>query len=208
MKHLLKLMDLSQEEIVEILDLADKLKDEKKKGIKHHLLAGKTLGIFGLGAIGMQVARIALAFDMKVIVTTRTKKQYEGIEFVSFDQLLARSDYLSVHCPLTPDTERLFDASAFGKMKDGAYFINTARGGVVDEQALVDSLNSGKLSGAAVDVLTKEPMPADCKLLSAKNITITPHIAWAPIETRQRLLEIVVDNVRAFIEGSPKNRVN
>ena len=171
-------------------------------------LAGKTLGIFGLGAIGRQVARIALAFDMKVIATTRTKKEFDGVEFVPFDELLSRSDFLTVHCPLTQETEHLFDADAFSKMKDGAYFINTARGGVIVEDALFDALNSEKLSGAAIDVLTKEPMPADCKLIDAKNITITPHVAWAPIETRKRLLNIVIENIRAFIEGEPKNKVN
>lgn len=171
-------------------------------------LSGKVLGIFGFGAIGRQVARIALAFDMKVIATTRSKKECDGVEFVSFDELLARSDYLTVHCPLTPETERRFNADAFEKMKDGAYFINTARGGVVDEDALFEALESGKLSGAAIDVLTKEPMPADCKLISAKNITITPHIAWAPLETRERLLDIVVENIRSFIAGAPKNKVN
>ena len=171
-------------------------------------LAGKTLGIFGFGAIGRQVARIALAFDMKVIATTRTKKECDGVEFVSFDELLARSDFLTVHCPLTPETEHLFDAGAFAKMKDGAYFINTARGGVIVEEALINALDGGKLSGAAIDVLAKEPMPKDCKLIDAKNITITPHVAWAPIETRERLLCIVADNVRAFLAGTPKNKVN
>ena len=171
-------------------------------------LAGKTLGIFGFGAIGAQVARIALAFDMKVIATTRSKKKFDGVEFVSLDELLSRSDYLTVHCPLTNDTAKLFDASAFAKMKQGAYFINTARGGVIDEEALCEALNSGKLSGAAIDVLTKEPMTADCPLLNAKNITITPHVAWAPIETRERLLGIVADNLSAFIAGTPKNKVN
>ena len=171
-------------------------------------LAGKTLGIFGFGAIGRQVARIALAFDMKVIATTRSKKEFDGVEFVSFDELLSRSDFLSVHCPLTHDTERLFDAQAFSKMKDGAYFINTARGGVIVEDALIDALESGKLSGAAIDVLTKEPMPSDCKLVNAKNITITPHIAWAPLETRERLLGIVLENIRSFLNGNPQNKVN
>ena len=171
-------------------------------------LAGKTLGIFGFGAIGRQVARIALAFDMKVIATARSKKEFDGVEFVSFDELLSRSDFLSVHCPLTKDTERLFDAQAFSKMKDGAYFINTARGGVIVEDALIDALEGGKLSGAAIDVLTKEPMPSDCKLVNAKNITITPHIAWAPLETRERLLGIVLENIRSFLNGNPQNKVN
>ncbi len=171
-------------------------------------LAGKTLGIFGFGAIGSQVARIALAFDMRVIACTRTPKEYEGVEFVSFDKLLAESDYLTLHCPLTDDTAKIFDAEAFSKMKQGLYFINTARGGVIDEYALLDALNSGRLSGAAIDVLTKEPMSADCPLIQAQNITITPHVAWAPIETRRRLLDIVCDNVRSFLDGTPKNKVN
>ncbi|MBQ7383969.1 MAG: D-2-hydroxyacid dehydrogenase [Clostridia bacterium] len=171
-------------------------------------LAGKTLGIFGLGAIGIQVAKIACAFDMRVIACTRTKKSVDGVELVSFDRLLAESDYLTVHCPLTSKTERLFDASAFAKMKDGLYFINTARGGVVDEAALLEALKCGKLSGAAVDVLTREPMSSDCLLYGAPNLTITPHIAWAPIETRERLLGIVCDNINAFLNGTPKNKVN
>lgn len=173
-----------------------------------HEIAGKTLGIFGFGAIGMQVARIAMVFDMRVIVCTRTPKAFDGVELVDFDKLLSESDYLSVNCPLTKETERIFDADAFGKMKEGLYFINTARGGVVDESALRAALESGRLSGAAVDVLTHEPMAEDCVLYGAPNITVTPHIAWAPIETRERLLGIVCDNIKAFLAGEPKNKVN
>ncbi len=171
-------------------------------------LSGKTLGIFGFGAIAAQVARIALAFNMRVIATTRTPKSVEGVEFVPFDRLLAESDYLTLHCPLTDKTRELFDKEAFSKMKDGLYFINTARGGVVNESALLSALSSGKLSGAAIDVLTEEPMRADCLLFGAPNITITPHVAWAPIETRTRLLSIVCDNVESFLSGAPKNKVN
>lgn len=171
-------------------------------------LEGKTLGIFGFGAIGRRIADIALAFGMKVIATNRSKKQYEGVEFVDFDTLLARSDYLSINCPLNAETDKKFNADAFSKMKVGLYLINTARGGVIDEQALFDALESGRISGAAIDVLTQEPMRADCPLLNAKNITITPHIAWAPLDTRIRLLSIVVSNVRAFIDGNPTNVVN
>ena len=116
--------------------------------------------------------------------------------------------YLSVNCPLNAETEGIFNADAFSKMKVGLYFINTARGGVLDEQALADALNSGMLSGAAIDVLTKEPMREGCPLLTAKNITITPHVAWAPLQTRERLLSIVVSNIEAFIGGSPTNVVN
>ena len=171
-------------------------------------LAGRTLGIFGLGAIGTQVARIAMAFDMRVIAYSRTPKDVPGVEFVDFDTLLRESDFLSVHCPLTEQTKEIFNADAFAKMKDGAYFINTARGGVIDEYALLDAVNSGKLSGAGIDVLTKEPMAADCPLYNVPNITVTPHIAWAPLQTRERLLDIVVDNINSFIAGTPKNKVN
>lgn len=173
-----------------------------------HEIAGKTLGIFGFGAIGEQVAKIALAFDMKVIATTRSSKSYDGVEFVSFDRLLAESDYLTVHCPLTESTKEIFNDAAFKKMKKGLYFINTARGGVVNEAALFEALDSEKISGAGIDVLTTEPMRSDCILHNAKNITITPHIAWAPIETRERLLSIVCENIESFLKGSPINKVN
>ena len=173
-----------------------------------HELEGKTLGIFGFGAIGRKIADIALVFGMRVIATNRSKKSYNGVEFVNFDTLLKESDYLSVNCPLNAETEKLFNAEAFKKMKDGLYFINTARGGVIVEDALADALNSQKLSGAAIDVLTYEPMREDCPLLKAKNITITPHVAWAPYQTRVRLLSIVASNVKAFIDGNPTNVVN
>lgn len=171
-------------------------------------LEGKTLGIFGFGAIGSRIADIALAFGMRVIATNRSKKSYNGVEFVDFDTLLAESDYLSVNCPLNSETAEIFNAAAFEKMKVGLYFINTARGGVIVEDALADALNSGKLAGAAIDVLTYEPMREDCPLLRAKNITITPHVAWAPLQTRLRLLSIVTSNVKAFIDGKPTNVVN
>ena len=171
-------------------------------------LCGKTLGIFGYGAIGSKVAEIGLAFGMNVIVYTRTPKEDSRVRFVSFDELLGESDYLSLHCPLTPQTKERFGREEFAKMKDGAYFINTARGGVINEAALREALDSGKLSGAAVDVLTKEPMSEDCPLLGAPNITLTPHIAWAPVETRRRVVDIVAANLRAFIDGKPQNLVN
>lgn len=171
-------------------------------------LQGKTLGIFGYGAIGRRVAEIARAFEMNVIAATRTPKSDDIATFVDFDTLLRESDYISVNCPLNDNTREIFNADAFSKMKKGAYFINTARGGVINEQALFDALASGQLSGAAVDVLTNEPMREDCVLLNAPNITVTPHIAWAPIETRERLLSIVMDNVDSFLAGTPKNVVN
>ena len=171
-------------------------------------LAGKTLGIFGYGAIGKKVADLALAFDMKVIANTRTPKVDDRIRFVDFDTLLRESDYLSLNCPLTPETKERFGKEEFAKMKKGAYFINTARGGVINENALKEALESGRLSGAAIDVLTNEPMRADCVLLNAPNITITPHIAWAALETRRRVVDIVVENIRRFAAGNPQNLVN
>ena len=132
---------------------------------------------------------------------------YLTVEFVSFDKLLEESDIISMHCPLNEQSKDMMNADAFSKCKDGAFFINTARGGVVDEWALFDALQSGKLSGAAVDVLKQEPMSENCPLLKAKNIIITPHTAWAPLKTRQRLLGIVCDNIEAFLNGNPKNNV-
>ncbi len=173
-----------------------------------HELYGKTLGIVGFGSIGRAVCNIALAFGMKVLVHTRTPKEDPRVEFVSFDTLLSSSDYISVHCPLTDKTAKMFNASAFEKCKNGAFFVNTSRGGVVDEIALAFALNSGKLSGAALDVLATEPMSAECPLIGAKNLTLTPHTAWIPVETRQRLIGIVADNLKAFLDGTPKNKVN
>lgn len=170
-------------------------------------LSGMTMGIVGFGNIGQAVAKIALAFGMKVLVFTRTKRSYPDVEFVTFEELLARADVISAHCPLNPQSERLFNAEAFARCKDGAMFINTSRGGVVDEAALAAALESGKLSFAALDVLTVEPMTADCCLIGVKNLLITPHVAWAPLQTRARLLALVCDNLRAFVNGTPQNVV-
>ena len=173
-----------------------------------HELYGKTLGIVGYGSIGRTVADIALAFGMNVITYTRTKKDDDRVKFVDFDTLLADSDVITVHCPLTDKTSGMFDEKAFAKCKDGAFFVNTSRGGVVVETALANALNSGKLSGAGLDVLAVEPMSPTCPLIGADNLTVTPHTAWTPIETRIRLLGIVKDNFRAYLDGKPKNRVN
>lgn len=170
-------------------------------------LAGKTLGIVGFGNIGKAVAKIANAFEMRVIAFNRSEKQADGVEFVSFDTLLEESDVVSVHCPLNSESENLFDKNAFAKMKKGALFVNTARGGVMVEQDLFDALQSEHLGGAAIDTLRVEPMEEDCILMGAKNCIMTPHIAWAPVETRMRLMNIVADNIRAFLDGTPQNRI-
>lgn len=171
-------------------------------------LAGQTMGIIGYGSIGRRVAAIAQAFGMRVLCYTRTPKAASGVEFVPFETLLAQSDIISVHCPLNAGSQRMFRAETFARCKDGAFFINTARGGVVEEQALCDALASGKLCGAALDVLDAEPMRPDCPLLHAPNCRITPHVAWAPLRTRQRLMEIVCANLRAYLDGTPQNVVN
>ena len=171
-------------------------------------LAGKTLGIVGLGAIGQAVAKIALAFEMRVIACNRSERHMDGIEMVSFDELLRQSDIVSVHCPLNADSQDMFDKTAFSKMKRGALFVNTARGGVVVEKDLFDALENDVIGAAAVDALRVEPMEEDCVLMNAKNCIMTPHIAWAPVETRQRLMGIVADNIRNYFAGMPTNWVN
>jgi len=172
-----------------------------------HEMDGKTLGIVGYGSIGRAVAKRAEAFGMKILAYTRTVREDGLAEFVSFDELLSRSDVVSVHCPQTNETKGMFNGDAFAKMKDGAYFVNTARGGVMNEAALIAALESGKLAGAAIDVLETEPMREDCKLCEAPNLIITPHIAWTPYETRVRLMGIVKDNIEAFLRGEPVNVV-
>ncbi len=171
-------------------------------------LAGKTLGIVGLGSIGQAVAKIANAFEMKVIAYNRSAREIENVEMTSLDELLSKSNIVSVHCPLNSESEYMFNKETFAKMKKGALFVNTARGGVMVEQDLFDALESEHLGGAAIDTLAVEPMEEDCILMNAKNCIITPHIAWAPLETRVRLMNIVVDNIKNFLNGTPTNKVN
>lgn len=170
-------------------------------------LAGKTLGIVGFGNIGRAVAKIANAFEMRVIAFNRSEKQADGVEFVSFNDLLKESDVVTVHCPLNSESQDMFDKNAFAKMKKGALFVNTARGGVMIEQDLFDALHSEHLGGAAIDTLRVEPMEENCILMGAKNCIMTPHIAWAPVETRVRLMNIVAENIKAFLRGTSQNRI-
>lgn len=171
-------------------------------------LAGKTIGIVGYGAIGRRVADIAKAFGMSVLVHTRRPCGDPTVEQVALNDLLARADIVSLHCPLNEQSAGMMDAAAFARMKQGAIFINTARGPLVDETALRAALDSGHLLGAGLDVLCREPMDADCPLLGAPRCLITPHVAWAGRETRLRLIAQVADNVRAFLNGQPINTVN
>ena len=173
-------------------------------------LAGKTFGIIGLGRIGKAAARIAGALGMEVIAHDIAQNE-EGAQlarYVSRDELYARSDVVSLHCPLFPETEGTINKESIAKMKDGVIIINTARGPLVAEQDLADALNSGKVYAAGTDVVSVEPIKGDNPLLKAKNCYITPHIAWAARESRSRLMDIAVDNLKAFLAGNPVNVVN
>lgn len=173
-------------------------------------LSGKTIGIFGFGRIGRAVAERARAFGMKVIAFTPRLhgNEPDWVEFLPLDEMLRNADIVTMHCPLTPETEGIVNSEFITKMKDGAYFINTSRGTVVDEKALAAALNSEKLGGAGLDVLSTEPPKPDNPMLTAKNCFITPHIAWAAKETRQRLIDILKENLSAFLNGKPQNVVN
>lgn len=166
---------------------------------------GRTLGIVGYGSIGKKVAKIAQAFDMKVLAYNRSPKKDESVRFVEMDELLEKSDIVSIHCPLNSDSEKMCNKEFFEKMKYGALFINTSRGGVVDEQALIDAVKSKKISGAGLDVVAVEPMEKHEEILDIDNIIITPHSAWAPVETRTRLVEIVKNNIKKWVAGAPVN---
>ncbi len=171
-------------------------------------LAGKTLSIVGFGSIGRKVAEIGSAFGMNIVVSTRTQPKDCPYEVTDLYTAAEKADVLTFHCPLTDKTAGIINKELLTHMKPTAMLINTSRGGVVNEADLAQALNSGKIAAAYLDVLVKEPMSPDTPLKSAKNCVITPHTAWAPLETRQRLVDIVCDNIRAWQKGSPKNKVN
>ncbi len=189
-------------------------------------LAGKTIGILGYGNIGKRVAEIARAFRMNVLVSTAHPENYTNmqntgiqngatvekeevsIKFVSQEELWKNSDIITLHAPMSPSTERIICKENISKMKDGVIIINVSRGGLVDEEALADALRSGKVAAAAADVMTVEPMKADNPLLTAPNMTITPHIAWASVEARNRLIQTIADNLRAYLKGERLNVVS
>lgn len=173
-------------------------------------LAGKTLGIIGYGRIGQKVGAIASALGMNVLANDRGKKQdtSAGAKLVDLDQLFKESDVISLHCPLFPETEGIINKENIAKMKDGVYIINDSRGQLINEADLRDALNSGKVGGAAVDVVSTEPIKMDNPLLEAKNMIITPHMAWASREARSRLMDIAVENVEKFQQGTPINVVS
>lgn len=173
-------------------------------------LEGKTLGIWGYGAIGKRMAQLGLAFGMKVLATSRSRQSGsdEGVDLLPLAELLAAPDVISLHLPLSPETRGLVNQAALEQMKDGVILINSSRGPIIQDADLIAALESGKVAWYATDVLPKEPPPADLPLLRAPNCIITPHIAWAALETRQRLRELAVDNVRRYLAGTPSNVVS
>lgn len=170
-------------------------------------LSGKTLGLLGMGSIASRVAKIADAMGMRVIYHARTKKDLP-YEFVSKEALFRQSDFLSLHAPLTEETAKIVNSETLGMMKKSAYLFNTARGGLVDEKAVAQALTNNAIAGFAADVLETEPQREDCPLIGAKNCILTPHVAWAPLETRKRLVGILFDNFEAFLKGEKKNVVS
>ena len=173
-------------------------------------LQGKTMGIIGFGRIGQQTGRIAKAMGMNILATGSrpTDSGREIAEYVELDELLARSDVIALHCPLFPSTQGIISRENIAKMMDGVILLNNSRGPLIDEQALADALNSGKVYAAGLDVVSTEPIRGDNPLLKAKNCFITPHISWAPKESRQRIMDCTVENIKAFLDGEPVNVVN
>ncbi|MEP2774736.1 MAG: D-2-hydroxyacid dehydrogenase [Luteolibacter sp.] len=172
-------------------------------------LAGKTLGIIGFGRIGQRLGELAAAFKMNILAHSRSRSAETSYPFTwaSTDEILKKSHIVSLHCPLTPETLGMISAESLAKMKPTAFLVNTARGPLIDEQALADALNSGQIAGAACDVVSAEPILPTNPLLRAKNLTLTPHIAWAAYEARQRLMAITAENIAAFQSGTPINLV-
>lgn len=172
-------------------------------------LAGKTIGIIGFGRIGQRVGALASAFKMNILAHSRSRSAETAFPFAwaSIDEILESSDFICLHCPLTPETHGLISAASLAKMKSTAFLVNTARGPLIDEKALADALNSGLIAGAACDVVSAEPILPTNPLLRAKNLTLTPHIAWAAIEARQRLMAITATNISAFLAGKPIHTV-
>lgn len=174
-------------------------------------LSGKTMGIIGYGTIGRAVGAIAQALGMRLLVNARHADpalESPTCRYAPLEELLAQSDVVTLHCPQTPETTGLIDRARIAQMKDGAILLNTSRGGLIVEQDLADAVRSGKLRGAAVDVVSQEPIRPENPLLSAPNCLMTPHVAWAPLEARQRLLAIAKENLAAYCSGSPINVVN
>lgn len=181
----------------------------KKLQVPHVEVNGKTLGVIGAGHIGKKVIKIAQALDMNILVYTRTPREDEkGIRYVSLKELLEHSDYVSLHCPLTESTKHMINKETLKLMKPSAFIINTSRGALIDEAALIEALKNGKIAGAGLDVQETEPPKETSPLYTMENVLLTPHMGWKGLETRQRLVSILADNIKNFLAGNPKNIVS
>ncbi len=179
-------------------------------GVPHSEVSGKTLGVIGTGHIGQRVIHSARALGMNVLCYSRTKKEWDDpkVSSVRLESLLSKSDFVTIHCPLTKETTHLINREKFALMKPSAFLINTSRGAVINETDLIEALKNGVIAGAALDVLEKEPPEKDNPLFSMEQVILTPHIGWKCIETRQRLIDLIAENIQALISGKPINVVN
>lgn len=176
--------------------------------VDHIEVNGKTLGIIGYGNIGKEVIKVAKALGMKILVSTRTPREdVDGIHFTSMEEVLKNSDFISLHCPLNENTRHIMNQESIAMMKPSSFIINTARGALIDGQALIDAMNKGVIAGAGLDVQEVEPLSEDSPLYTMDNVIITPHIGWRGLETRQRLVSMIADNIKAFSEGNPINKI-
>lgn len=176
--------------------------------VDHIEVNEKTLGIIGYGNIGKEVIKVAKALGMKILVSTRTPREdVDGIHFTSMEEVLKNSDFVSLHCPLNENTRHIMNQESIAMMKPSAFIINTARGALIDEQALIEAINQGVIAGAGLDVQEVEPLREDSPLYTMDNVIITPHIGWRGLETRQRLVSMIADNIKAFSEGNPINKI-
>ena len=194
---------------IRMLERGDRSNFTKSLQVPHTELNGKTLGVVGAGNIGKQVIRIARALEMKILVYTRTPREdEEDLKYVSLETLLKESDYVSLHCPLTPETRHLINAERLAMMKPTAFLINTSRGALIDEPALIEALQNGTIAGAGLDVQETEPPAEDNPLYTMENVVLTPHMGWKGQETRQRMVDIVAEDVQRFFAGDPVNVVS
>ena len=190
-----------------MLTKGDKTNFTRHLQVGHTEVNGKTLGIIGAGTIGREMMKLGRALGMEILLFTRTPKD-DGETYVSLDELLERSDYISLHCPLSEQTRHIIDEAAISKMKPTACLINTARGALVDEPALIAALQAGRIAGAGLDVQETEPPVEDNPLYTLENVVLTPHMGWKGLETRQRLVSILADNIAAYVKGEPINVVS
>lgn len=208
---IMMMMNLASEMQKQIRMLAEGNHDNFHKYlmVKHVELNGKTLGLIGYGNIAKEMSKVAQALGMRVIVSTRTPREdCEGVHFTDFDTVLRESDFLSLNCPLNETTRHMINKAALDKMKPSAYIINTARGALIDEEALIRALQGGVIAGAGLDVQEVEPLDENSPLFTMDSVIITPHMGWRGLETRRRLIDLLRENIKAFAKGQPINRVD